>query len=83
MGASLYSIHQLILPRASHEHCAGQCRREANISGHLEMRTQTSRNTAGNECDVLGYREQHLTMMRSQPSVDSFMGQRNCTGQRL
>lgn len=83
MGASLYSIHQLILPRASHEHCAGQCRREANISRHLEMRTQTSRNTAGNECDVLGYREQHLTMMQSQPSVDSFMGQRNCTGQRL
>lgn len=42
MATSLYSMHQLILPQASHERCAGQWGREADLSEHLEMRTQTS-----------------------------------------
>ena len=42
MATSLYSMHQQILLQASHEHCAGQWGREATLSEHLEMGTQTS-----------------------------------------
>lgn len=42
LATSLYSMHQLILPQASHEHCAGEWGREADLSEHLEMGTQTS-----------------------------------------
>ena len=77
-------MHQQILLQASHEHCAGQWGREANLSEHLEMGTHDILgDTAGKECDDLGYRDWHLTMMLSHPSVDRFMEQHNCRGQRL